>query len=47
MTVGAPEIRKAADIRVEAAVEDFRIGIPGMLLQVFGGYLFLKYVIRK
>ena len=30
-----------------AAVQDFRIGIPGMLLQVFGGYLFLKYVIRK
>lgn len=30
-----------------AAMQDFRIGIPGMLLQVFGGYLFLKYVIRK
>lgn len=30
-----------------AAVQDFRIGIPGMLLQVFGGYLFIKYVIRK
>ena len=30
-----------------AAVQDFRIGIPGMLLQVFGGYLFIKYIIRK
>lgn len=29
------------------AVQDFRIGIPGMLLQIFGGYLFIKYVIRK
>lgn len=29
------------------AVQDFRIGIPGMLLQVFGGWLFINYVIRK
>ena len=29
------------------AVQDFRIGIPGMLLQVFGGYVFIKYLIRK
>ena len=29
------------------AVKDFRIGIPGMLLQVFGGYALIKYVIRK
>lgn len=29
------------------AVQDFRIGIPGMLLQVFGGYAFINYVIRK
>ena len=29
------------------AVQDFRIGIPGMCLQVFGGYLFIKYLIRK
>lgn len=28
------------DFRV--AVQDFRIGLPGMLLQVFGGYLALK-----
>ena len=29
------------------AVQDFRIGVPGMLLQVFGGYLFVKYLMRK
>lgn len=25
------------------AVQDFRLGVPGMLLQVFGGYLFIRY----
>lgn len=30
-----------------AAIQDFRIGIPGICLQVFGGYLFIKYLIRK
>lgn len=30
-----------------AALQDFRIGFPGMLLQVFGGYLFIKYIIRN
>ncbi|RHP61665.1 ECF transporter S component [Bacteroides sp. OF04-15BH] len=29
------------------AVQDFRIGIPGMLLQVFGGYFFINRLIRK
>lgn len=29
------------------ATQDFRIGIPGMLVQIFGGYLFIKYIIRK
>lgn len=29
------------------AVQDFRIGLPGMALQVAGGYLFIKYLIRK
>lgn len=29
------------------ALQDFRIGIPGMLLQIFGGYLFLKFLINK
>ena len=30
-----------------AAIQDFRIAIPGMLLQVFGGYALIKYIIYK
>ncbi|OUO18163.1 ECF transporter S component [Bacteroides sp. An322] len=30
-----------------AAVQDFRMGIPGMLLQIFGGYAFIRYLIQK
>lgn len=30
-----------------AAVQDFQLGIPGMLLQVVGGYLFIKYLLKK
>lgn len=29
------------------AVQDFRIGIPGMLLQIFGGWAIINYLIRK
>ncbi len=29
------------------AFQDFSIGIPGMALQIFGGYLFIKYLINK
>lgn len=29
------------------ALQDFRMGLPGMLMQVFGGYAFIKYVIKK
>lgn len=29
------------------ALQDFRIAIPGMLLQIFGGYAIIKYIIRK
>lgn len=29
------------------AIQDFRVGIPGMLLQVFGGYLFINYLTAK
>lgn len=29
------------------ATQDFRIGIPGMLVQIFGGYFVIKYLIRK
>lgn len=30
-----------------AAVQDFRLALPGMLLQVFGGWLFINRLIRK
>ncbi|WP_075559414.1 ECF transporter S component [Parabacteroides timonensis] len=29
------------------AIQDFRIGIPGMLLQVFGGWIFINRLIQK
>lgn len=29
------------------ACQDFRIGIPGMVLQVIGGWLFINHVIRR
>lgn len=29
------------------AVQDFRIGIPGMLIQISGGYFFIKYLMKK
>lgn len=29
------------------ACQDFRIGIPGMLLQIFGGWAIINYIIRK
>ena len=32
---------------VMAALQDFRLGIPGMALQIVGGYLFIKYLLRK
>lgn len=31
----------------EAAMQDFRLGLPGMALQIVGGYLFIKYLLRK
>ena len=30
---------------LHTALQDFRIGLPGMALQVFGGYFFIKYLI--
>ncbi len=30
-----------------AALQDVRLGLPGMLLQVVGGYLFIKYLIKR
>lgn len=29
------------------ACQDFRIGIPGMLLQIFGGWVVINHIIRK
>ncbi len=29
------------------AVQDFRVGVPGMLMQVLGGWLFINHIIRK
>ena len=29
------------------AVQDFRIGLPGMWLQIFGGWAFINFIIRK
>jgi hypothetical protein len=29
------------------AIQDFRIGVPGMLLQIFGGYFLIKYLIKQ
>lgn len=30
-----------------AAIQDFKLGIPGMLLQIVGGYLFIKHLLKK
>lgn len=30
-----------------AAMQDFRLGVPGMLLQIFGGWAVIHWVIRK
>lgn len=31
----------------QIAMQDFRIGVPGMLVQIFGGYLFINRLIYK
>ncbi len=31
----------------QVALQDFRIGVPGMLFQVFGGYALLKVLAKK
>ena len=30
-----------------AAIQDFRIGLPGMLFQIVGGWAVIRYIIRK
>jgi glucose-6-phosphate-specific signal transduction histidine kinase len=32
---------------LDAALQDLRLGIPGMALQIAGGYLFIKYLLKK
>lgn len=32
---------------ISAALQDLRLGIPGMLLQIVGGYLFIKYILKR
>ena len=29
------------------ALQDFRLGIPGMLIQILGGYLVIRYISRN
>ncbi len=29
------------------ALQDFRLGVPGMLLQIFGGFFIIKYLLKK
>lgn len=29
------------------ALQDFRIGIPGMLLQIFGGWVIIRFVLKR
>ncbi len=31
---------------IYAGLQDFRLGVPGMLLQVIGGYLVLRYLLK-
>lgn len=31
---------------LSAALQDFRIGVPGMLMQVTGGYIFVKHILN-
>ena len=32
---------------LDAALQDFRLGYPGMLLQIAGGYAVLRYMLKK
>ena len=32
---------------LQAALQDFRLGLPGILFQIVGGWLFLKYLLKK
>ena len=32
---------------IEAALQDLRLGVPGMLTQIVGGYLVIKYLLKR
>jgi hypothetical protein len=32
---------------IAAAMQDFKLGIPGMLTQIVGGYLFIKHILKR
>lgn len=32
---------------ITASLQDIRLGLPGLLLQIFGGWAFIKFLIRK
>ncbi len=32
---------------LDAAMQDFRLGLPGMLLQIVGGWIAINFIIRK
>lgn len=32
---------------IDAALQDIRLGFPGILLQIFGGFITLRYLLRK
>lgn len=30
-----------------SAVQDIRVGVPGLLIQIFGGYVFFRFLLKK
>jgi hypothetical protein len=40
-------IEAAIAENLEVGMQDFTIGIPGMIVQVVFGYAFLRYVLKK
>ena len=42
-----PAILLKSVLLATAAMQDFRTGLPGMALQVLGGYAFIRYLLRK
>ena len=32
---------------LQATLQDFRLGLPGILFQIVGGWMFLKYLLKK